>query len=98
MAEQYGVDFTQKGRNSVADRNRDWILYDDNTLRAKRNLPRKWSKAFALSAIIKDGVVDRAAVTRLDNIITDIDKVLNNEDLSVPEKVFSVKEGLLNAL
>ena len=98
MAERDGVDFTQKGRNSVADRNRDWILYDDNTLRAKRNLPRKWSKAFALSAIIKNGVVDRTAVTKLDNIIKDIDKVFNDKNLSVPEKVFSIKEGLLNAL
>ena len=45
---------------STADRVRVWDMFDDNNLRAKRNLPRVWSKSAVASGMIrynKDKVV-----------------------------------------
>ena len=36
----------------TADRKRKWKLYNDNTLRAKRNIPRKWSSNIYTSGIM----------------------------------------------
>lgn len=38
---------------STADRMRVWDMFDDNNLRAKRNLPRVWSKSAVASGMIK---------------------------------------------
>lgn len=38
---------------AIADRDREWIMRDDNTLRAKRNLPRNWSKTAVSSGLIE---------------------------------------------
>ena len=46
--------------NVVADRDRLWVYRNDNTLRAVRNIPRKWSKAILMSGMVdysKDGSV-----------------------------------------
>jgi hypothetical protein len=47
------------------DRERQWKLYNDNTLRAKRNLPRNWSKQFVLSGFVKNGKIRSTAVDNL---------------------------------
>lgn len=38
---------------STADRMRVWDMFDDNNLRAKKNLPRVWSKSAIASGMIK---------------------------------------------
>ena len=38
---------------STADRMRVWDMFDDNNLRAKKNLPRVWSKSAVASGMIK---------------------------------------------
>ena len=40
----------------LSDRNKQWILRNDNTLRAARNIPRKWSQS-----LLMQGLIDRAA-------------------------------------
>lgn len=40
----------------LSDRNKQWILRNDNTLRAARNIPRKWSQA-----LMMQGLIDRSA-------------------------------------
>jgi len=37
----------------VADRMRDWILQHDTTIRARRNLPRKWGGVLVTSGLVK---------------------------------------------
>lgn len=42
-----------KDAGSIADRMRVWDMFDDNNLRAKKNLPRVWSKTAVASGMIK---------------------------------------------
>ena len=38
--------------NSLADRMKQWVLRNDNTLQAVRNIPRRWSNSLLLSGIV----------------------------------------------
>jgi len=51
----------------VYDRDREWVAYNDNTLKAIKQLPRTWSGIVPSSEIINNGVVDKRAVANLRN-------------------------------
>lgn len=58
---------------STADRMRVWDMFDDNNLRAKRNLPRVWSKSAVASGMIKynkdKAVVDESYANHLYQLV-----------------------------
>lgn len=58
---------------STADRVRVWDMFDDNNLRAKRNLPRVWSKSAVASGMIRYNkdkvVVDESYANHLNKLV-----------------------------
>lgn len=56
---------TTKKNTLTADRNRDWNICDDNTLRARRNLPRTWSKNIPSLSMVRNGVIDQQFSKRM---------------------------------
>ena len=48
----YDLDDYDAGDMIIADRERQWLLQNDNTYRARRNLPRLWSNSAASSGLI----------------------------------------------
>lgn len=80
------------------DRERQWKLYNDNTLRAKRNLPRNWSKQFVLSGFVKNGKIRSAAVDNLVEKMRVIKKIQNSTKLPLEDKIVEIKEKLLDVI
>lgn len=80
------------------DRERQWKLYNDNTLRAKRNLPRNWSKQFVLSGFVKNGKIRSAAVDKLVEKMRAIKKIQNSTKLPLEDKIVEIKEKLLDVI
>lgn len=80
------------------DRERQWKLYNDNTLRAKRNLPRNWSKQFVLSGFVRNGKIRSAAVDNLVEKMRAIKKIQNSAKLPLEDKIVEIKEKLLDVI
>lgn len=61
----------------LAERNKEWILRNDNTLRAARNIPRQWSQRLLLQGLVNyvndKTVIDKNYVT---SIIAQRDAIL----------------------
>ena len=94
----------------VADRNRDWNICDDGTLRARRNIPRTWSKNVPSLSMIKNGVIDPAFAERmkgaekffsryvdkkLGTSVTNTQYETLTSDENIHETVNTLKEGII---
>lgn len=62
-----------KDSGSIADRMRVWDMFDDNNLRAKKNLPRVWSKTAVASGMIeytdKKSIVSKTYSDQLQSLV-----------------------------
>ena len=81
---------------TVADRSREWKLYNDNTLRAKRNIPRKWSSNLYASGIMisrndrNEEVISETFASNaeaLHKYIMNIKRVYNNDDSNYSDTI-----------
>ena len=81
------------GSKQVYDRDREWVAYNDNTLKAIKQLPRTWSGIVPSSEIINNGVVDKRAVTNLRNFYNQTRDILFGDE-DVEDKVYEGKQAL----
>ena len=79
---------------SIADRMRVWDMFDDNNLRAKRNLPRVWSKTAVASGMIRYNnnkvTVDKTYADHLYSIVE-----YNKEKDSIMQTIEAANKQLL---
>lgn len=81
------------GSKQVYDRDREWVAYNDNTLKAIKQLPRTWSGIVPSSEIINNGVVDKKAVANLRNFYNQTRDILFSDE-DVEDKVYEGKQAL----
>ena len=81
------------GSKQVYDRDREWVAYNDNTLKAIKQLPRTWSGIVPSSEIINNGVVDKRAVANLRNFYNQTRDILFGDE-DVEDKVYEGKQAL----
>ena len=81
------------GSKQVYDRDREWVAYNDNTLKAIKQLPRTWSGIVPSSEIINNGVVDKRAVVNLRNFYNQTRDILFGDE-DVEDKVYEGKQAL----
>lgn len=84
MDEESIQQLQQKAReNSLADRLKQWVLRNDNTLQAARNIPRRWSDSALLSGIVdlKEGnqKINEQFVNDATEIQADIKSIYNRD-------------------
>ena len=75
---------------STADRNRVWDMFDDNNLRAKKNLPRVWSKSLVAAGMVKyhkdKAIIDRTFANHLYSLVEE------SKDKDAPSLVQMVEQ------
>lgn len=89
-------DATVVTSNTVADRQREWHMHNDNTVEANRNLLRQWSSAITGQGMIeinKEGkaIVSKNYALRLKDKIDAVRKIIkDNKDVTGNKKLSNV--------
>lgn len=75
--------------DDIDDVDRNWNIIDDNSLRAKRSLPRQWSNTAMLSGLVayekNKTVVNKDFVKYIGKQFTDIKNILNGKYTSIEQ-------------
>lgn len=92
------TDANNAGSKQIPDERREWEVRDDNTIRAKRQLPRNWSSVVAYSPLVSNGKISETAISNLRKIVRDTNRLLLNDKLSIYDKLQQAQDNLTELL